>query len=58
MNPVSLPADVPVLAEHAAQVAAAEEDCPRPARAAQAVFLAVMRQHAGHAGIPSGLALS
>jgi hypothetical protein len=43
---LDLLADVVVLAEHAAQVAVAEEDRARPVPAAQTVFFAEMREPA------------
>ena len=51
---VSFPTDFEVLAEHAAQVALAEEDRARALLASQAVFLAVMRKGAADDCAPAG----
>ena len=48
-------ADVPVLAEDAAQVAQAEEDRPRAIPAAQAVLLAEVGEGAGDPSIPASV---
>src|SRR5271157_1269640 len=49
-------ADVPVLAEDAAQVAQAEEDRPRSIPAAQAILLAEVGEGAGDPCITAGMA--
>src|SRR4029434_1935338 len=45
-----------ILAEHAAQIAPAEKDRPRPVPAAQAILLAKMRERARHSRLPPALA--
>jgi len=48
-----LPGDVEVLAEHAPQVAAGEEDRARAVVSAQAILLAEMREMRGDHGLPA-----
>jgi hypothetical protein len=54
--PADVLADIGVLAEHAAQVAAGKEDRPRAAPAAQGAFLPGMGAVAAHPGMQPGLA--
>jgi hypothetical protein len=49
-------AGLEVLAKYAAQIAPAEKDGARPVPAAQAIFLAEMRERAGNAREPTALA--
>jgi len=53
---IALLRDVPVLAEHAAQVAEAEEDGSGASPAPQAVFLAEVGERAGDDGVPARVA--
>jgi hypothetical protein len=54
---MSLPTDVEVLAEHASEVAVAEEDRARTRPAPQAVFFTVMGKYTVHHGQPPGTAV-
>ena len=56
LHPVALVADVPVLAEAAAQVAVGEEDGAGAMRPHKRGFLPEVRRIAGHLCQPSGLA--